>query len=55
MGPMGEGSQSDGSYTWGERSIMFKLVESLCCTPAMNVTLCVNDTQIKKNKEKKKG
>lgn len=32
-----------------ERSIMYKLVESLQCTPETNVTLCVCYTQIKKN------
>lgn len=27
---------------------MFKLVESLCCTPKANKTLCVSYAQIKK-------
>ena len=34
-----------GNYTC-ENSITYKLVESLCCTPETNVTLCVNYTQI---------
>lgn len=48
-----------------EHNVMFKLVESLCCTPESNVTLCVDDTKIffknhfKKSyrfyKKKKKG
>lgn len=29
-----------------EHNVMFKLVESLCCTPESNVTLCVDDTKI---------
>ena len=33
---------------------MFKLVKSLCCTPKINVALCVNYTTIKKKKKKKK-
>ena len=39
---------TDGSYTCGEHSIMYKLVKSLSCTPETNVTLCVNYTQIKR-------
>jgi len=30
----------------------YRLVQSLCCTPESNVTLCVNNTS-KKKKEKK--
>lgn len=33
---------TDGSYTCGERGINYRLVESLCCTPASNIALCVN-------------
>jgi len=33
---------TDGSYTCGEHSTMYRLVESLCCTCETNVTLCVN-------------
>ena len=35
------------SYTFGEHSIMDTEVESLCCTPETNVTLCVNYTKKK--------
>ena len=38
---------TDGNYTCGsEHSITYRDVESLCCTPATNITLCVNCTQI---------
>lgn len=37
-----------------EHSIMYRLVESLCCVPETIVTLCVNDTTIKQNKNKNK-
>ena len=37
-----------GSYTSGEHSLTYKLVESLCYTPETNVTLRVNYTQINK-------
>ena len=33
---------TDGSYTCDKYSIMYKLFESLCCTPETNVKLCVN-------------
>jgi len=33
---------TDGSYTGGEHSIMYKLVESLGYTPETNVILYVN-------------
>ena len=39
--------ETDGSHTCGEHSIMYKLVQSLSCTPETNVTLCVNYTRIK--------
>lgn len=46
----------DGSYTCGEHSIVFKLVKSLSCIPATNITLGVTHTQIiKNNKVKNKG
>ena len=44
----------DGSYTCGGYSVKDR-VESPCCTPESNVTLCVNYTLIKKNKNKIKG
>jgi len=37
-----------GSYTWDERSIMYKLVESSCPTPETNKTLHGNYTHTKK-------
>ena len=43
---------TDGSYTCGKHSIMYKIVESLCCTPETNITLHVNYTKkLKKIKE----
>ena len=46
---------TDRSYTGGELSMSHGEVESLCCIPETNVTLYVNDTQIKKwGKMKKK-
>ena len=39
---------TDGSCTCGEHSITYRVVESLCCTPEANLTLCVNYTSIKK-------
>ena len=44
---------TDGKDTWGERSIVYELVKSLCWTPETNVTLCVNYTQIFKKWKKK--
>lgn len=41
---------TDGNYTYGDYSIMYKLVTSLSYTPETNVTLCANCTQIKKKK-----
>lgn len=32
----------------GEQSIVYRLVESIWCTPEINVTLCVNYMSIKK-------
>ena len=44
---------TDGSYICGEHNITPRDdVESLCCTPETNVTLCVNHHSIlKKRKE----
>ena len=33
------------SYTCDECSITYRDVESLCCTPETNITLCVKYTQ----------
>ena len=38
---------TDGSYNCGEHIIMYREVESLCCTPETNVPGV--STQIKKN------
>lgn len=57
---------TDGTYTGGERSVMYRVIESLCGTAETNVTLCVNSTSIqlkndykikkkKTEKEKKKN
>ena len=36
---------ADGNYTCHvEHSIMYETLESLCCTPETNITLCVNYT-----------
>ena len=40
-----------GGYTYGEHSIMCRKVESLCCTPETNITLCVNYTDKKLKKK----
>lgn len=37
-----------GSQTCGEHSIIYKEVESQCCTPKAGVALQANSTQIKK-------
>ena len=39
---------TDGDYTYGEHWVMYRIVESLCCTPETTVTLCVSHTSIKK-------
>lgn len=41
----------DRCYTCREHSIIYRLVESLACTPASNVT-CVNNSSLKHNKIK---
>ena len=38
---------TDGRYSCGEHSMMYRVVESLCRPPETNVTLRVNYTQIK--------
>ena len=42
----------EGSSTYGEHSITYREVESLGCTPEINVALCANYTQkdLKKRK-----
>lgn len=37
---------TDGGYTCGECSIMYRVVESLCCTLETNITLCFKYIQI---------
>ena len=37
---------TDWSHTCGEHSIMYKVVEELCCMPETSVTLCVNYTSM---------
>lgn len=40
--------ETDGSYTCGdEHGVRYRVVESLCCTPATNVTWCIDYTSIK--------
>ena len=39
-----------GSYTCGEHSMTYRDVESRCCTPETNVTLCVDYAKKKKKK-----
>lgn len=36
---------TDGGYTSGENNIMSREVESLCCVPDTNITLCINYTK----------
>ena len=46
---------TDGSYTYGELSIMYRVVKSLCCTREINITLCDNYKKKKgKGREKRK-
>jgi len=49
------GMVAGASYTCGEHSITYRLVESLCCTPETNTIFCVNYTSIKKKSLKKKS
>ena len=40
---------TDDNYTYnGEHCVMYKIVESLCCTPETNIILYVNYTSITK-------
>ena len=39
-GPEQRRNGSEGSYTCGEQSVIYKLVTSLSRTPETNVTLC---------------
>lgn len=41
---------TDDSYIRGERSILYRLVQSQCYIPETNVTLCSNYIQIKQLK-----
>ena len=43
---------TDGSYTCGEHSTTYKIVESLCCAAQNNVTLCYNYTKKKLEKRR---
>ena len=45
---------TDGSYTCGEHSTAYRLVESLCCTPETNITLCVYYALSKNNNNNNK-
>lgn len=36
---------TDGSDTYGEHSITYRVVEPLCLTPKTNVTPCINYIQ----------
>jgi len=40
---------TDGNHTCGEHSIMYRVVESICCTPETKVRLCVNYPEFFKN------
>ena len=46
---------TDGGYTCGGHSIMYRVVESLGCTFETNVTLCVNYTQRRRRRRRKGG
>lgn len=37
----------DSNYTCGNLSMMYRLVEPLCCTLDTNVTVCINCTKVK--------
>ena len=39
---------TDGSYICDQHRVMYRLAESLCCTPETDVILCVNCTSKKK-------
>lgn len=38
----------DDSYTCGKHNIIYRDIDSACCTSENNVTLCANYPQIKK-------
>lgn len=42
---------SDDNYTHGEHNMVYRAVESLCYICEINLTLCVNYTQILKKGE----
>ena len=42
---------TEGSYTWSQPRVMYRVAESLCCTLETNVALCVSRTSIKKLKK----
>lgn len=46
---------SDNSYIYGEHSITYRKVGSLCCAPETNVTLYISYAEIKTLKKKKKA
>lgn len=39
---------TDGNYTRGQQSVMHRLAESLGCACEINITLCANDSSVKK-------
>lgn len=32
---------TNGDYTYGEHSVMYRIIESVCCTAETNVTLYI--------------
>lgn len=44
-------NETEGNYTCGGHSIMYKLIKPLTCITEPNVTLCVKYIQIKKINE----
>ena len=43
-----------GDYTYhGEHWVMYRTVESICCTDEINIALCINYTSIKKEENLK--
>lgn len=42
---------TDGSYTFGKHSLMYKEAELLYCIPETNIILCVNYTQLKQKQK----
>ena len=41
---------TNGSYAYDENIIVYRVFESLCCTPETKVTFCINYTQMKGGK-----